>query len=149
MKKQRSWRDKLHKEQERVIKPTDIGIMLIAKPTDIDEVMKEIEFGKLATVATIREYLAKKYNAEITCPLTTGIFVWVAANAAEEEFSIGNKNITPYWRTLKSDGSLNEKYPGGVEAQATKLQAEGHTIIPGKCKKPPKVTDFEKKLQKL
>jgi hypothetical protein len=58
----------------------------------------------------------------------------------------GRKDITPYWRTLKSKGELNEKYPGGVEGQAIRLQAEGHTIEPGKNNKPRKVKDFEKEL---
>ncbi len=58
--------------------------------------------------------------------------------------SEGKKNITPYWRTLKSKGELNEKYPGGIDAQAARLQAEGHIIEPGKGKKPPKVKDWEK-----
>jgi len=47
---------------------------------------------------------------------------------------------------LKSKGELNEKYPGGIEVQAEKLRAEGHTIVPGKGKKPPTVKDYEKKL---
>jgi hypothetical protein len=58
----------------------------------------------------------------------------------------GKKDITPYWRTLKVGGALNEKYPGGVEAQAVRLKAEGHTIELGKDKKPRKVKDFEKKM---
>ena len=58
----------------------------------------------------------------------------------------GKEDITAYWRTLKSKGELNEKYPGGVEAQAAHLEEEGHTIEPGKGKKPPKVKDFEKVL---
>jgi alkylated DNA nucleotide flippase Atl1 len=70
----------------------------------------------------------------------------VAANAAEEVTAEGKKDITPYWRTLKSKGELNEKYPGGIEAQAIRLRAEGHIIEPGKGKKPPKVKDFEKAL---
>jgi hypothetical protein len=45
------------------------------------------------------------------CPITTGIFAWVAANAAEEQKQKGEKDITPYWRTLKNDGVINEKYP--------------------------------------
>ena len=51
--------------------------------------------------------------------------------------------ITPYWRVLKDDGRLNEKFPGGVEAQAARLEEEGHTIEPGRGKKPPKVKGFE------
>ena len=76
----------------------------------------------------------------------TGIFVGIAARAAEEMASEGKMDITPYWRTVKSKGELNEKYPGGVEAQAAHLREEGHTIEPGKGKKPPKVKDFEKAL---
>ncbi|MFC2071527.1 hypothetical protein ACFLUU_02255 [Chloroflexota bacterium] len=58
----------------------------------------------------------------------------------------GKEDITPYWRTIKSKGELNEKYPGGVEAQATYLSEEGHTILLGKSQKPRKVKDFEKAL---
>jgi len=58
----------------------------------------------------------------------------------------GKKDITPYWRTLKLGGALNEKYPGGVEAQSARLKAEGHSIEFGKDKKPRKVKDFEKAL---
>ena len=40
-----------------------------------------------------------------------------------------SEDETPYWRTLKANGELNAKYPGGIEAQKEKLEAEGHTII--------------------
>ena len=79
----------------------------------------------------------------------TGIFAAIAARAAEEMKSGGKSDITPYWRTLKSKGELNEKYPGGVEAQAAHLRAEGHTIELDKNKKPRKVKDFENVLEKL
>jgi hypothetical protein len=76
----------------------------------------------------------------------TGIFAAIAARAAEEDAAEGKKDITPYWRTLKVGGQLNEKYPGGVEAQSAHLKAEGHTIELGKDKKPQKVKDFQKVL---
>jgi len=53
------------------------------------------------------------------------------------------------WWVLKADGRLNEKFPGGVIAQAAHLEEEGHTIEPGKGKKPPKVRGFEESLVKL
>ena len=56
----------------------------------------------------------------------------------------GITDITPYWRTLKSKGELNEKYPGGVEAQATRLETEGHII--DRKRKTPRVMDYEKAL---
>ena len=36
---------------------------------------------------------------------------------------------TPYWRTLKKDGELNEKYPEGIDGQKFRLEMEGHTVI--------------------
>ncbi|MDI6917975.1 MAG: MGMT family protein, partial [Thermoplasmatales archaeon] len=85
----------------------------------------------------------------VTCPITTGIFIRIAAEAAEEDLRSGKKKITPYWRVIKNDGGLNEKFPGGAKAQAVRLREEGHTIQQGKIKKMLMVKDFEKYLQKL
>ncbi|MBU1706610.1 MGMT family protein, partial [bacterium] len=73
----------------------------------------------------------------------------IAAEAAEEDRANGKTRITPYWRVLKSDGSLNEKYPGGVKSQSVRLKEEGHTLLSGKGKGAPKVKDFEKYLASL
>lgn len=79
----------------------------------------------MITVKAIREYFAKMNNADFTDPITAGIFVSIAAWASDQR----DENLTPYWRTLKVNGELNPKYPGGVEAQKKKLEEEGHTII--------------------
>jgi alkylated DNA nucleotide flippase Atl1 len=105
------------------------GTVVIPAPIEVDELMRKIPTGKLVTINEIRAALAKKHKATIGCPMTTGIFAWVAAHAAEERKQQGEKDITPYWRTLKTGGLLNEKYPGGAEAQKELLQREGHTII--------------------
>lgn len=122
--------------------------VLVPTPLLVDGVIRKVPKGKLATVRQIRERLAKDFNAEATCPLTTGIFVRIASEAAEEDRAKGKKRITPYWRVVKDDGSLNPKFPGGVEAQSERLREEGHAIEPGKGKKPPRVKGFEKKLMK-
>ena len=139
----------IEREPEVVDDPRGRGKMLIPKPLDVDSLMRSIERGKLATVEQIRERLAEDFHADFTCPLTTGIFIRIAAEAAEEDLGRGEKEITPYWRVIKADGSLNEKLPGGTEAQAARLREEGHSIEPGKGKKPPKVKDFGKSLHKL
>jgi hypothetical protein len=74
--------------------------------------MRSIQKGKLATVERIRERLARNFNADFTCPLTTGIFIRIAAEAAEEDLCRGQKEIAPYWRVIKADGSLNKNCPG-------------------------------------
>ncbi|MFQ8581537.1 MAG: MGMT family protein [Holdemania massiliensis] len=99
--------------------------MYFAPPIDYDKAMKRIPYGKLMTVGKIREYFAKQNHADFTEPITAGIFVSIVAWASEQR----TEDKTPYWRTLKAKGELNAKYPGGIEAQKEKLEAEGHTII--------------------
>jgi len=157
-KPRKSWREKLadSKDLPKVVEITDkmskrwgTGTLVIPAPKEVDEIMKKVPRGKLITINQIRAMLAQRHGATICCPITSGIFVSIAAHAAEEAVAEGKENITPYWRTLRSRGELNEKYPGGVEAQAARLREEGHIIEPSKGKKPPKVKDFEKALVKL
>ena len=154
----KSWREKLadDKDLPRVEEVTEkmsqrwgTGKFVIPAPIEVDEIMKKVPEGKLITINQIRQILAQKHNTNFACPITTGIFVGIAARAAEEAAAEGKGNTTPYWRTLRSAGELNEKYPGGVQSQATRLQEEGHIIEPGKGKKPPRVKDFEKALVEL
>ena len=123
------------------------GTVVIPAPMEVNEIMRKVPEGKLTTINDIRVALAKKHGATIGCPITTGIFAWIAANAAEEEREKGEKNVTPYWRVLKTDGVINEKYPGGVEAQKKHLEKEGHKVVQ-KGKKYV-VVDYEKSLAKI
>lgn len=99
--------------------------MLIAPPLAYDDIMKKVPFGKVITADYIRNYLAKKHDADFTCPLTAGIFMNIVAKASVER----GTDETPYWRTLKKDGELNEKYPDGIDGQKLHLEMEGHSII--------------------
>lgn len=117
--------------------------MYFAPPIAYDEIMKQIPYGKVITVGKIRDYFAAKNEADFTDPITAGIFVSIAAWASEQR----SDSLTPYWRTLKANGELNSKYPGGIERQKAQLMAEGHTIIQ-KGRKNIKyyVADYEKVL---
>ena len=99
--------------------------MYFAPPMDYDKIMRQIPYGKVITIEKIREYFAKLSEADFTEPITAGIFVSIAAWASYQR----SEDKTPYWRTLKANGELNPKYPGGIMAQKEKLEAEGHTII--------------------
>ena len=99
--------------------------MYFAPPIDYDKVMKRVPYGKGITIGKIREYFARESGGDSTGPFTAGIFVSIAAWASYQR----SEDETPYWRTLKANGELNAKYPGGIEAQKEKLEAEGHTII--------------------
>jgi hypothetical protein len=123
------------------------GTMLVSSPREIESLMQQVGKGELTTTAEIARRLARKHKTDITCPMTTGIFVNIVAGAAQEQRASGAKTIAPFWRTLKSDGSLNEKYPGGTEVQKRMLESEGHTVR-AKGKRWV-VEDFESKLSKL
>ena len=152
----KSWHEKLEKPVAGLPKVVDVPDkwvkmmggrrMLVPTPMMVDELLRTVPERKLITVGQIRQRLAQPFQADSTCPLTTGIFLRISAEAAEEDRQAGKKQITPYWRVVKDDGSLNPKFPGGVESHAQKLREEGHEIIPGKGKNPPRVVDFEKSL---
>ena len=120
--------------------------MYFAPPIEYDRIMRTIPYGKLTTVGEIREYFARQSGADFTEPITAGIFVSIAAWASFQR----TEDETPYWRTLKAGGELNPKYPGGVEAQKEKLEAEGHAVIKkGRTNIRYYVKDYEKLLVPL
>ena len=102
--------------------------MVVPAPMEVDALRKRIPAGKLATLQELRQALAKQHGVTMACPLTTGIFAWIAAHAAEEARDKGMRDITPYWRTLKTGGEINPKFPGGPLAISKSLRAEGHKI---------------------
>jgi len=120
---------KVQKITGKMSKRWGAGTVVIPAPIEVNEMMRKVPKGKLVTINEIRSALAKKHNATIGCPITTGIFAWIAANAAQEERLQGREDITPYWRTLKSNGVINEKYPGGARGQKRLLEEEGHRVV--------------------
>src|SRR5207247_3743490 len=105
------------------------GTMVIPAPSEVDALMKQVPRGKLATINELRAALAVKHKVTFACPITTGIFSWIAAHAADEAATEGAKKVTPYWRTLKTGGELNPKYPGGAAGVADRSRPEGHTRV--------------------
>jgi alkylated DNA nucleotide flippase Atl1 len=154
--KSKTWCEKLQdsKDLPRVVRITEgmskkwgTGTVVIPAPAEVDELMKRVPEGKLTTINHIREALAKKHKATIGCPITTGIFAWIAAHAAEERKQKRQESITPYWRTLRVGGVINEKYPGGTEEQKKLLEEEGHNVV--RKGKKYVVVDYEKSLTRL
>ena len=146
------WREKLEKPQQpKVVQiPPKMsrfgaGTMLIPTPMLVDQLIRQVPKGKLITSGEMRRKLASDFAANVTCPLTTGIFLRIAAEAAEEDRANGKRRLTPYWRVIKDDGALNPKYPGGVDSQARNLRAEGFTVTRN-GRKPPAVDEFQRRL---
>jgi hypothetical protein len=155
MKKKKSWREKLADDKGlpkvgevngKMSKRWGEGTMVIPAPSEVDSLMKQVPRGKLATINELRAALAVKHKVTFACPITTGIFSWIAAHAADEAAAEGVKKVTPYWRTLKTGGELNPKYPGGAAGIARRLRAEGHKIV--RKGKHVLVADYQKALFK-
>ncbi len=154
----KSWREKLadRKDLPKVIpitgklrKSWGEGTCAIAAPMEVDALMRRVPKGRVTTINRLRAAIARQHGATIGCPITTGIFAWIAAHAAEEAAAAGRKRITPWWRTLKANGQLNPKYPGGIAEQARRLRAEGHTIVRGKTKQSATVADYAARLARI
>ena len=132
------WRDRLaaykHLPQVKPIpeplqKRLGEGLIVVPSPQEVDAVMRRIPAGQLMTVRAIAAELAAGHGAQAGCVVTTGIFATLVARAADEAEQAGEGPAAPYWRTLKADGSLNPKYPGGAERQMQRLEAEGHVVV--------------------
>lgn len=152
----KTWREKLQNANglPKIVKLKKNGAkhwkgssMTIPSPMEINNLMTKVPKGKLTTTDDLRKSIARKHKTDIACPLTTGIFSWISAHTAEEDRASGKKRFTPYWRTLKTGGIINPKYPGGLENQKKLLKSEGHKIITkGKNLK---VENYEKNLAKI
>ena len=121
--------------------------VVLVNPSEVVDTMKRVPEGKLTTIVEICMKIARRHGTKGCCSLTSGIFVMTAANAEEEARQEGESLDIPYWRTLKADGYLNPKYPGGQEAHKRLLEQEGHSVVQ-KGKKYV-VQDFQKYLAPL
>ena len=152
----KTWREKINEIKEKIYVITPEweerygkGKILIPSALDIEKVILKTRRGQLITNDIIRSVLAKEKKVRLTDPITVGIFLRIIAEAAEEERKTKKKKVTPYWRVLKPDGSINIKFPGGAEKQSSFLKAEGHKIEPGKGKKPPRIISYPDSIKKV
>lgn len=102
--------------------------MIVSTPREVDAILRQVPPGRVTTLDDIRQCLARRHGTTIACPVSTAIFIGLAARAALEMREMGAEAVTPFWRALRADGALNPKYPGGIRLQAAFLEAEGHRI---------------------
>ena len=155
MRTKKSWREKLADNKGlpkvaqvggKLTKRWGEGTFVIPAPLEVDALMKRVPKGRLVTINELRAALAANHKTDFACPITTGIFSWIAAHAAAEAEAGGAKRVTPYWRMLKVGGEVNPKYPGGIAELGRRLEAEGHQVRQKGRRF--LVVDFERKLFK-
>jgi hypothetical protein len=136
MKKKKTWLEKLDEKKEPLVKRIDINFadmtagsrMLIATPKIIEDYIKEVGYGKQIDPLTLRKDLAIEHNADTTCPVTTGIFLRIVAEANYEKLLQGKKiaEITPFWRVIKPNSSLAKKLTFGQDFLIEQIKNESH-----------------------
>ena len=128
MRSRTPWRLKLHPEQRSKIVPDPRGRMLVPTPLLVAAALRRVPKGRLITPTLLRGRLARESGADLTCPMTTGIFLSILAGATEEAIAEGRRPIAPYWRVVDARGFLPAKFPPGPARQAAHLRAEGHRV---------------------
>jgi len=101
--------------------------VVLVNPEEVIQIMGSVPEGQVTTITEVCRAIAEKHDVAACCTLTTGIFIMTVANACAE--AKGELEHLPYWRTLKADGFLNEKFPDGQEGHREKLEAEGFSVI--------------------
>ena len=130
----KSWLDKLNENKEPKIKRIEIdfadipsgSMMFIATPKLIDEYIQEIGVGKRINIKTLRKDLAIAHNADYTCPVTTGIFLRVVAEANYEKLQQVKRleEITPFWRVIEPNSPLAKKLTFGQDFLLEQIEKE-------------------------
>jgi hypothetical protein len=131
----KTWQEKLHVDKKAEVKKNDTDFadipagssMLIATPLVIDTYIRQIPKGQFADIKQIRKDLAAEYHAQYTCPVTTGIFIRIAAEAAYEEYEKGKplSKITPFWRALSARSPSAKKLSFGIDFLLDQQRKEG------------------------
>lgn len=130
----KTWQEKLTGHNELQVKRADKDfagikagqVMLIPTPLVIDHYIRQIPWGTNVTMETLRRDLALEYGAEVTCPLTTGMFVRIVAEAAHEAYENGTplKEIAPFWRVIDENSPAAARLSFGTEFLIEQRRAE-------------------------
>lgn len=133
--KRKTWVEKRDNGKEPIVKKLDTDFadmkagekMLIATPGLIDAYIRDIPKGKQSGIAQLRKDLAATWHADTTCPVTTGIFLRIVAEAAYEEWQVGKKleKITPFWRMIPTDAPTAKKLSFGTAFLEKMRKKEG------------------------
>lgn len=116
-----SWTDKLRDDKPHQVKPVPVNIagmkkgqmMLVPSARIVDVFIRRLPKGRLLDTRELRTRLARRYRAEVTCPITMGFILRMLAEAAWEARQAGAADaaLTPVWRVLEDDSLTLKKLP--------------------------------------
>lgn len=60
------------------------GSMVVSTPAEVDAIIRNVGSGEVVTLDDIRQAIARRHGTAVACPVSTAIFINMAARAAEE-----------------------------------------------------------------
>ena len=105
------------KPEKRVVLDKDFAgvkagqTLYVANPNIGDQCVRAIPAGQSRTISQMREDLARRRDADATCPVSTAIFLRISAQAAIDEKEGGQpkEDIAPFWRVLRASDKITAK----------------------------------------
>jgi alkylated DNA nucleotide flippase Atl1 len=131
----KTWQEKLARAKANIPTPRRFFCnksklnFVVPTVAEIEQLMRRVPRGRLMTIGQMTAVLREKHAVDACCPMTTGIFAWIIAHAADEAERTTGISDVPWWRLLKTGGELNPKYPGARRVQRAKLEGEGHRVV--------------------
>ncbi|MEO0881173.1 MAG: hypothetical protein AAFY34_00450 [Pseudomonadota bacterium] len=85
--------------------------MFVGTPQIVADFIRKIPYGTTRNIPAMRMALARKRGCDGTCPVSTAIFVRIAAEAALEDLEAGKpvSDVIPFWRIISSDDKIAKK----------------------------------------
>ena len=126
----KSAREKLNakKDPKKVVLTHNFGgggkgeLMFVGTPRIIADYIEKIPYGQTRTIEKLRGDLARRRKCDITCPMSTAMFVRMAAEAALEDMADGvaPSDTIPFWRVIDGRHKIASKLnvdPAWIDAQ--------------------------------
>jgi hypothetical protein len=131
----KTWAERMASCRPHEVKPAPIDIagmkageiMLVPSTQIVDQFIRSIPAGASMDLKTLRKKLARRYRAEVTCPITLGFHLRTVAEAAFEAHRQGTKlsDITPFWRVLDEAAPTTARLACGVDFVTRQRRKEG------------------------
>ena len=126
--KAKSWNEKLRCDMQAEVKPLGKAFggfptgarLLIPTPMMVRDYVQSIPTGESRTTQQMRAELAAQNDADTTCPLCSGIFLRIVAEAAHE-----SGEDLPVWRIIDAKSPTRKKLSFDVSMLDEKRAAEG------------------------
>ncbi|MFA5004121.1 MAG: hypothetical protein WC498_02485 [Candidatus Saccharimonadales bacterium] len=134
----KSWRDKYKTKTQPEVRLANFDFadvhtgeeVLVSTPAEIEAELRTLPKGTETTASELRRRLAAKHHVEVTCPITTGLFLRIIAEVALEDMAHGKpaEEVAPFWRAIPLTAPLAKKLSCGLDTLKALRRQEGLTV---------------------